>query len=73
MNAIPAFITSLSMVYNNRLIELGVQCLNDVFWGATIEQFRISHYLPLAGPVFMLPKSFDAFTDAVEEEMFYFS
>ena len=59
MNAIPAFITSLSVLHNNRLIELSVQCVNEVFWGATLEQCRLLQRFSASLPVFFTLHAFE--------------
>lgn len=42
MNAIPAFITAFTCSHKNQRVELNVQHLNDVFFGAMLEQQELS-------------------------------
>lgn len=55
MNAIPAFITSLSMVHDGKEVQLNVQCLNDIFFGLRIEQQQLRQYASKATPMFLAP------------------
>lgn len=55
MNAIPAFITSLSVLHNNISVELCVQCVNEIFWGATLEQCRLQQSFSTLIPTLLLP------------------
>ncbi|WP_276132060.1 hypothetical protein [Polluticoccus soli] len=41
MNAIPAFITAFTCRHNNEQVQLNVQHLNDVFFGAMLEQQQL--------------------------------
>ena len=46
MNALPAYISRLSIMHNNQEVDLNVQSLNDAFFGAMMERHHV-HQLPL--------------------------
>ena len=54
MHTIPTFITSLSILKDNQVVQLDVQCLNDVFWGIMIEQHLLLQPFSLVLPEFSL-------------------
>lgn len=58
MNATHAFITSLTCSYNNQDHQLNVQYLNDVFFGARMEQQQLNQYAGTAIPVFLAPHAY---------------
>ncbi|MCD6063341.1 MAG: hypothetical protein K0R82_1252 [Flavipsychrobacter sp.] len=53
MNAIPAFITTFTCEHKNKQVALNVQHLNDVFFGAMLEQQQLS--LQQSVPLYLLP------------------
>ncbi|RYD55550.1 MAG: hypothetical protein EOP56_15665 [Sphingobacteriales bacterium] len=59
MNAIPAFITSLTIASDDKKVSLDVQCLNDVFFGLRIEQHQLRQYTGTAIPVFLAPHAYE--------------
>jgi|GEM_PF-5517264 hypothetical protein len=52
MHTIPTFITSLSILRNNQVVQLNVQALNEVFWGIMIEQHLLLQPFSLVLPEF---------------------
>lgn len=70
MHTIPTFITTLSILRDNEVLQLNVQSLNEVFWGVIIEQHLLVQPFSLMLPEFpLLPdvKPFPVSEDISEE------
>jgi hypothetical protein len=68
MNAIPAFITSLTVRNDTEDVALNVQHLNDVFFGPKMEQQQLQQYAGTLIPAFLAPHAYEPLPVPDEDE-----